>query len=95
MGPLVSYVVHLKGRIASQFPLDRQRPLLHVRILRLLGNDDGDEAVCRGCYRINRRKVWEQLIGRLGDIAGGLLQVVAFGAGAFSFDAYRRGTEAR
>jgi putative oxidoreductase len=28
-------------------------------------------------------------------IAGGLLQVVAFGAGAFSLDAYRRGREAR
>ena len=28
-------------------------------------------------------------------IAGGLLQVVAFGAGAFSLDAYRRGKDAR
>ncbi len=43
MRPLVADVVHLESCVSSQLPLDRQRPLLDVRVARESGNDDRKE----------------------------------------------------
>ena len=43
--PLTADVIELQSRVAGDRPLNTERPLLHVRVLRVFRDDDRDEAV--------------------------------------------------